>query len=59
MSHISWSSDYALYLDDKRNVITWILVVPCDTKADLKIYACQCDLHFMVQCFFPFSLKTF
>ena len=33
-----------------RNVIPWILV-PCDMKAELKIYSCQCDLYFMVQSF--------
>ena len=49
VTHIPWSSDYALYIDDfdKRNVIPWI-EVPSDTKADLKIYACQCDLYSMV-----------
>ena len=48
MTHISWCSDYAIYLDDKRNVIPWILV-SCDTKSDLKIYVGQFDMYFMVQ----------
>ena len=44
MTHISWSSYYVFYLDDNLiREIPWILV-PYETKADLKIYACQCDL---------------
>ena len=52
VTYISWSSDFALYLEDflmdKVNIITGILV-PCDAK----IYHIKCmwvnDLHFMLQ----------
>ena len=57
MIHVSWSSDYAIYLNDYL-IREMSYLEYCDTTADLKIYACQCDLYFMVQRFFPYSSKT-
>ena len=42
MIHVSRSSDYALYLNDYL-IREMSYLKYCDTKADLKIYACQCE----------------
>ena len=42
----------------RRNIIPWILV-PCDTKSNLKIYLGHCDLHFTVQWFYLISRRLF
>ena len=58
MAHISWSSDNALYLNDYL-IREMSYLEYCDTKADLKICACQCDLYFMVQRFILIFQRLF
>ena len=55
------SIDYALYLEDfdrEMSYIPWILV-PYETKSDLKIYVGQCDLYFKHQWFNPITQRLF
>ena len=60
VTYISWSSDFALYLEDclLDNAIIGILV-----PYGAKIYLIKCmwvsDLHFMVQCFCLISWRLF
>ena len=51
MTHISWSSDFALYLEDYLIYMNIILGIMSqyDPTFDLKIDVDHCDLYFMVQ----------
>ena len=51
MTYISWSSDFALHLDDylMYDVSYFGIMGQYDPTFDLKINACLCDLYFMDQ----------
>ena len=51
MNYISWSSDFALYLEDYFAACTsyFGIMSQYDTTFDLKIIVGHCDLYFMVQ----------
>ena len=61
MTYISWSSDFALYLEDclmyKHH--TSVLWAQYDPILDLKINVGHCDLYFMVQWFCLISWRLF
>ena len=48
MTYISWSSDFALYLEDYLIVIIGILD-PCDAKINHIKHMWVSDLHFVIQ----------
>ena len=56
MTHIPWSSDFALYLEDYLLYEQYYLS-PYDPKFNLKINIGHYDLYFMVQ-WFCLILKT-
>ena len=52
MTYISWSSDFALYLEDYfmyEDHTLGLCMSQYDTKFHLKINVRHCDLYFMVQ----------
>ena len=51
MTYISWSSDFALYLEDYLMYVhhTFGSMNQYDQTFDLKIYVGHCDLYSMVQ----------
>ena len=50
MTYISWSSDFALYLEDYlMYVYMYIILSEYDPTFDLVINVGHCDLYFMVQ----------
>ena len=61
MTHISWSSDFALYLEDylMYEHHTLGLWVSMTLMFDLKKFVAHCDLYFMVQWFCLISWKLF
>ena len=49
MTYISWSSDFALYLDDFLLYASYFGIMgQYDLKFDLKINVCHYDIYFMV-----------
>ena len=50
MTYISWSIDFALYLEDYlRHESYFQIMRKCDLNFDLKVNINQHDLYFMVQ----------
>ena len=48
MTHISWSSEFALYLEDYLMYEHFGIMGQYDPTFDLKINVGQCDLYFIV-----------
>ena len=61
MTHISWSSDFALYFDDylmyEHHTLYFGIMSHYDTAFDLTINVGHCDLYFMVQWFYLISWR--
>ena len=60
MTYISWSSDFALYLEDyliyeHYTLGLWVSMTRCLTEKNVG----HCDLYFMVKCFCLISWKLF
>ena len=50
LTYISWSSDFALYLEDFHICTSYFEIMnQYDPRFDLKINIGHCDLYFMVQ----------
>ena len=59
MTYISWSCDFALYLEDDVWMSFFGIMSQYDPTIDLKISVGHCDLYFMVQWFCLISWRLF